>query len=121
MLENDINIITEEFLNDKNFASINDINESIYLATGNTLSIGGSGVIENNEIIFSVDNEEMLDYLVDGGIPQGQVVLCDKVIAGSNGYELGHLYRFKITYGETNIYEWEDITPKIVETSANIL
>lgn len=72
--------------------------------------------------IIRVDTEEMIDYLSDGGLPQGQVVLCDTVTV-NNGYELGHFYRFKITYGDINTYEWEDITPSghMPTTTASVL
>lgn len=56
--------------------------------------------------VLSLNSEEMDDYLADGGLTQGQIAVCNKVI--NNGYEVGHLYRFDITYPST--YAWTELT-----------
>lgn len=56
--------------------------------------------------VLSLNSDEMDDYLADGGLTQGQIAVCNKVI--TNGYEVGHLYRFDITYPAT--YAWTELT-----------
>ena len=83
-----------------------------YILVGGNAPIRGFGITSTvtQQDIIRVDSEEMVDYLADGGLPQGQVVFCDEEPL-NNGYKLGHFYKFRITYGDVNSYEWIDITP----------
>ena len=56
--------------------------------------------------VLSLDSDQMDNYLADGGLSQGQLAICNKVI--TNGYEEGVLYRFDITYPDT--YTWKPIS-----------
>jgi hypothetical protein len=56
--------------------------------------------------VLSLDSDQMDNYLADGGLSQGQLAICNKVI--TNGYEEGVLYRFDITYPDT--YTWKSIS-----------
>lgn len=85
-----------------------------YILVNEPQAIRAFGIISTvtQQDIIRVTNEDMVDYLANGGLPQGQVVLCDAIESGSsNGYLLGHYYKFNIVYGETNVYSWTDITP----------
>ena len=55
--------------------------------------------------ILALDSEEMDNYMADGGLTQGQLAICSKVI--NNGYVAGALYRFDITYPST--YTWTQL------------
>ena len=55
--------------------------------------------------ILALDSDEMDDYIADGGLTQGQLAICSKVI--NNGYTAGALYRFDITYPTT--YTWTEL------------
>lgn len=66
----------------------------------------GFAVLPDKEDVLSLDSDQMDNYLVDGGLPQGQLAICKKVI--TNGYSEGGIYRFKITYPST--YEWEELS-----------
>lgn len=55
--------------------------------------------------ILALDSDEMDDYMADGGLTQGQLAICSKVI--NNGYVAGALYRFDITYPST--YTWTQL------------
>lgn len=90
-----------------------------YILVSEPSAVRAFGIISTvtQQDIIRISNEDFLDYLTDGGLPQGQVALCDRVIAGSNGYLLGHLYKFNIVYGETNQYSWTDITPAGLPTT----
>lgn len=55
--------------------------------------------------ILALDSDQMDNYVADGGLTQGQLAVCSKVI--TNGYEVGALYRFDIVY--PNTYSWEQI------------
>lgn len=66
----------------------------------------GFAVMPDKEDVLSLDSDQMDNYIADGGLPQGQLAICKKVI--TNGYTEGGIYRFKITYPST--YEWEEIT-----------
>ncbi len=55
--------------------------------------------------ILALDSNEMDDYMADGGLTQGQLAICSKVI--TNGYTAGGLYRFDITYPTT--YTWTEL------------
>lgn len=56
--------------------------------------------------ILSLDSDQMDMYLAEGGLRQGQVVICNKVI--TNGYSEGGFYRFDITYPDT--YSWTELS-----------
>lgn len=101
------------------------ISKMRYILVGEPSPLRAFGITSTvtQQDIIRVDTEEMVDYLVDGGLPQGQVVFCDDVSV-PNGYELGHFYKFVITYGQINTYEWADITPRYASlptTNATIL
>ena len=92
-----------------------------YILVSEPSAVRAFGIISTvtQQDIIRISNEDFLDYLTNGGLPQGQVALCDKIETGSsNGFVLGHLYKFKIVYGETNQYSWEDITAPV--TTARI-
>lgn len=55
--------------------------------------------------ILSLDSDQMDDYMADGGLSQGQLAVCNKVI--NNGYDEGAIYRFDITY--PNTYSWTQL------------
>lgn len=85
-----------------------------YILVSEPAAVRAFGIISTvtQQDIIRISNEDFLDYLTNGGLPQGQVALCDEIVSGSyNGYLLGHLYKFNIVYGETNQYSWTDITP----------
>lgn len=85
-----------------------------YILVSEPSAVRAFGIISTvtQQDIIRISNEDFLDYLTDGGLPQGQVALCDEIVSDSyNGYLLGHLYKFNIVYGETNQYSWTDITP----------
>jgi hypothetical protein len=56
--------------------------------------------------ILSLDSDQMDNYMADGGLTQGQLATCSKVI--NNGYDLGATYRFDIVY--PNTYSWTKIS-----------
>lgn len=56
--------------------------------------------------ILSLDSDKMDNYMADGGLTQGQLAICKKVI--TNGYEEGALYRFDITYPSS--YSWTQVS-----------
>lgn len=56
--------------------------------------------------ILSLDSDQMDMYLAEGGLRQGQIVICNKVI--TNGYSEGGFYRFDITYPDT--YSWTELS-----------
>lgn len=49
--------------------------------------------------VLALTSDEMDNYIAEGGLTQGQLVICKKVI--TNGYTEGGLYRFEITYPNT--------------------
>lgn len=65
----------------------------------------GFAVLPDKEDVLSLNSDQMDDYMADGGLPNGQLAICSKVI--TNGYVEGAIYRFKITYPST--YEWEEL------------
>lgn len=56
--------------------------------------------------VLSLTSDEMDNYIAEGGLTQGQLVICKEVI--TNGYTEGGLYKFKITY--PNIYEFVELS-----------
>ena len=56
--------------------------------------------------VLSLTSDEMDSYMADGGLTQGQLAICNKVI--TNGYAEGGLYRFDITYPDT--YTWTELS-----------
>lgn len=87
-----------------------------YILVSEPSAVRAFGIISTvtQQDIIRLSNEEFVDYISNGGLPQGQVALCDKIETGSsNGFVLGHLYKFKIVYGEINQYSWEDITAPV--------
>ncbi len=65
----------------------------------------------NRNDIMSLSSAEMDTYLVQGGLKEGQLVVCSEV-GTAGGYMLGHTYKF-IIHRATSINEWKDITPSI--------
>ncbi len=55
--------------------------------------------------VLALTSDEMDNYMADGGLTQGQLAICSKVI--TNGYTAGALYRFDITYPTT--YAWTEL------------
>lgn len=51
--------------------------------------------------VLSLTGEEMDKYVMDGGLTNGQLTIC----SSGTEYEVGRIYRFKITY--PSMYEWE--------------
>lgn len=56
--------------------------------------------------VLSLNSDQMDDYMADGGLAQGQLAICCKVI--NNGYNEGSIYRFDIQYPDT--YSWVEIS-----------
>lgn len=56
--------------------------------------------------VLSLTSDEMDNYMAEGGLTQGQLAICKKVI--TNGYTEGGLYRFDITYPDT--YTWTELS-----------
>lgn len=56
--------------------------------------------------VLALDSDQMDNYMADGGLTQGQLAVCKKVI--TNGYEEGAIYKFVIEY--PNTYSWEQLT-----------
>jgi hypothetical protein len=80
-----------------------------------TSDIVGFAIIPTISVsdILALDSDEMDNYATEGGLSQGQLAVCKKVIV--NGYTEGALYRYKITY--PNTYEWEELSSgKIVDS-----
>ncbi len=80
-----------------------------------TSDIVGFAIIPTISVsdILALDSDEMDNYAADGGLSQGQLAVCNKVI--TNGYTEGALYRYKIIY--PNTYEWEELSSgKIVDS-----
>lgn len=56
--------------------------------------------------ILALDSDQMDNYMADGGLTQGQLAMCKKVI--TNGYDVGAVYRFDVQY--PNTYSWTQIS-----------
>lgn len=83
-------------------------------------ALGGAIDFNNAEFsaILSLDSDQMDNYLADGGLTNGQLVVCKKVI--TNGYIEGGVYRFDIQY--PNTYSWVEIgATKLVSDINTIL
>lgn len=70
----------------------------------NSDNVGFAVLPDKNEVL-SLDSDQMDYYIAEGGLPNGQIVICNRVI--TNGYTEGGIYRFKITYPDT--YEFEEL------------
>lgn len=56
--------------------------------------------------ILSLTSDEMDSYMMDGGLTEGQIAICNSV--GTVGdYTEGHIYKFEITYPST--YSWKEL------------
>lgn len=66
--------------------------------------------------ILALDSDQMDNYLAEGGLTQGQLAVCKKLI--NNGYEEGSLYRFDITY--PNTYSWTKLSLGLSESQSQI-
>lgn len=62
--------------------------------------------------VLSLTAGEMDGYMMDGGLTDGQLAICNDV-GTYNAYELGALYQFSIVYPAT--YSWEKITNVNIE------
>lgn len=62
--------------------------------------------------VLSLSAGEMDGYMMDGGLTDGQLAICNDV-GTYNAYELGALYQFLIVYPAT--YSWEKITNVNIE------
>lgn len=67
--------------------------------------------------VLALTSDEMDNYIAEGGLSQGQLAVCKKVI--TNGYTEGSLYRFDITY--PNIYSWTELTTYEGKPTTNTL
>lgn len=56
--------------------------------------------------VLSLDSTQMDNYLAEGGLTQGQLAVCKKVI--TNGYDEGATYRFDISDPDT--YSWTKVS-----------
>lgn len=56
--------------------------------------------------VLALDSDQMDNYMADGGLTQGQLAICKKVL--TNGYEEGGVYRFDIVY--PNTYSWTQLS-----------
>ena len=56
--------------------------------------------------VLNLTSDEMDKYITEGGLTDGQLAICSKVIA--NGYDEGGLYRFDITYPST--FTWTKLS-----------
>lgn len=66
----------------------------------------GFAVLPARDSVLSLNSDQMDNYLADGGLPNGQLAICNRVI--TNGYNEGSIYRFKIEY--PNTYSWEELS-----------
>ena len=57
--------------------------------------------------ILSLTSDEMDGYMMDGGLTEGQIAICNSV-STAGGYTEGHLYKFEITYPST--YSWKELS-----------
>lgn len=81
------------------------ISEMLFFDTGD---IKGFAILPTISVsdILSLNSDEMDNYIAEGGLKQGQLAICNKVI--TNGYVEGGLYRFDITYPDT--YTWTELS-----------
>lgn len=56
--------------------------------------------------VLSLDSDQMDDYMANGGLTQGQLAVCKKVI--TNGYVEGAIYRYDIEYPGN--YSWTQLS-----------
>lgn len=61
--------------------------------------------------VLALDSDQMDNYMADGGLTQGQLAICKKVL--TNGYTEGAIYRFDVVYPDT--YSWMKVTPSILD------
>ena len=57
--------------------------------------------------ILSLTSDEMDGYMMDGGLTEGQIAICNSV-STAGGYTEGHIYKFEITYPST--YSWKELS-----------
>lgn len=91
--------------------------------------ITGFAIIPTTNIndVLSLNSDEMDDYLADGGLNQGQLAICNKVI--TNGYIEGAIYKFNIVYPDTYSWvklseitrdEFDDLAASVTELSPQV-
>lgn len=79
--------------------------EMLFFETGELTGFAIIPTVSMSDIL-SLDSDQMDNYIADGGLTNGQLAVCNKVI--TNGYDVGALYRFDITYPDT--YSWTRIS-----------
>lgn len=67
--------------------------------------------------VLALTSDEMDNYMADGGLTDGQLAVCSKVI--TNGYDEGGLYRFDITYPST--FTWTKLSGSPAENEKKYL
>lgn len=72
----------------------------------NNTDVVGFATLPRRDQVLSLNSDQMDNYIAEGGLPNGQLVICNRVI--TNGYTEGGIYRFKITYPDT--YEFEELS-----------
>lgn len=72
----------------------------------NNSDVVGFATLPRRDQVLSLNSDQMDNYIAEGGLPNGQLVICSRVI--TNGYTEGGIYRFKITYPDT--YEFEELS-----------
>lgn len=77
------------------------ITEMTFFETSDSVGFAIIPTISMSDIL-SLDSDQMDNYMADGGLTNGQLAVCKKVI--NNGYVEGGLYRFEIQYPD--IYSW---------------
>lgn len=100
---------------------IDNIGSQIRVEIGDGLSLRDnvlSAISGGMSDILSLDSDQMDNYMADGGLTNGQLAVCKKVI--TNGYIEGGVYRFEIQY--PNTYGWVEIgATKLVSDINTIL
>lgn len=85
--------------------AVDNTNSQKMIGIGAGLSLENGTLISVSDVL-SLDSDQMDDYMADGGLLQGQLAICNKVI--TNGYDVGALYRFDIKY--PNTYSWTKLS-----------
>lgn len=80
------------------------ITEMTFFQTSDSVGFAIIPTISMSDIL-SLDSDQMDNYMADGGLTNGQLAVCKKVI--TNGYIEGGVYRFEIQY--PNTYSWVEI------------
>ena len=102
--------------------SVNVVDSLISQSATDALSARQGNVLynmiaESVSDVLSLDSDQMDNYLAEGGLTQGQLAICKKVI--TSGYDEGATYRFDITY--PNTYSWTKISVSKSDIESAIL